>query len=179
MKYLLILLSTLLFFSCGASKKVKKDVRSNQTVVVTDTTLTHTNIVTQEGIESIIQEVKAEDEQITIQVTTYDTTKPVDTVTKKPPVASEMVIVSTKKIAEKKESTTSNKNEQTVFQNEQTGFRSESTQDSTSIVIEEPVLEKSNKALKFVRIILGCLIVVLLIYYRKPIMGLFSLFKSH
>jgi len=176
-KYFLILLSALLFFSCGASKKVKKDVRSNQTVVVADTTLTQTNIVSQEGIESIIQEVKAEDEQITIQVTTYDTTKPVDTVTKKPPVASEMVIVSTKKKEEKKESSTSNKNEQRLVQQEQTGFRSDVSQDS--LVIEEPVLEKSNNALKFVRIILGCLIVVLLIYYRKPIIGLFSLFKSN
>ena len=175
MKYLFILLSALLFFSCGASKKVKKDVRSIQ--VVADTTLTQTNIVSQEGIESIIQEVKAEDEQITIQVTTYDTTKPVDTVTKKPPVASEMVIVSTKKKEEKKESSTSNKNEQRLVQQEQTGFRSDVSQDS--LVIEEPVLEKSNKALKFVRIILGCLIVVLLIYYRKPIMGFFSLFKSN
>lgn len=177
MKYLFILLSSLLFISCGASKKVKKDVRSNQTVVVADTTLKQTNIVSQEGIESIIQEVKAEDEQITIQVTTYDTTKPVDTVTKKPPVASEMVIVSTKKKEEKKESSTSNKNEQRLVQQEQTGFRSDVSQDS--LVIEEPVLEKSNKALKFVRIILGCLIVVLLIYYRKPIIGLFSLFKSN
>lgn len=183
MKHSFLIIAILFtLFSCGSTKKVNKNVKSSEKteVAVADSSLLIVDSEQQESLAATINEVKIQDDNVTIHVTTYDTTKPVIEATGKPPVASEMVITNTTKAAEQKESVFTTNNENKTFQIEQSGLRSDSifAQDSTSITTEEPVvLEKGKNTLKFVRTILFCLIIILLIYFRKPILSVLGLFK--
>jgi len=147
--YILILF---LFVSCGSSKKtIETNIQetSQKTVSKTD----KEEIIT----ETIKDIVKNDSENIEVIKTVYDTDKPIDPITNRPPVKEETMIKKNKNVNET-EST-----QQKIIENNQSDM---SIKDTTALIVNQSLSqEKSGVQIKETMNLLITAIVLIIVLF--------------